>query len=758
MTRLARFLLASLLLAAAGPALAQDSFAPRRLPPPVVKVPPEERPVEITRYALDVQVRGLLAETTATIVVRNPNARQLEGELEFPLPDDATVSGYALDIAGRMVDGVVVGKDRARVVLETERRQRQDPGLVEHVRGNAFRTRIFPLPANGSRTVAITWVSALSVRGDEAVARIPLPASELPALELRVVVDAGASVEPELGGFGNFTLTKWEGQRKAEARFSNVTPGDDLLVRLPRLPATLVATERTGDESFVAISDAPRDLPAAAPAGSPRRVAVAWDASGSRTPDGIARGKGWLLELAKLWPGTTFDVVVFRDVPDPPRVCESAEALARLLDAIPYDGGTGLAALDLRRAALPSKDDELWLLSSDGLGTVGEGVPASGDVPVIAGVGETGRDLPLLRLLAARTGGDVVDLTLLDSPAAAARAANPPIALLRAEAAPGVLDDVQILQGDGRSTVLARLRAAGEVTLVYGNAGKVVRRSKVRVDLADAPKGGVVARAWAGAHAADLSVFPDANREELIRLGQRYRLVTPETSLLVLERLDQYLRHRIEPPASWPELRDQWLAATKGRAQQEIARGRDHLETVVAEWRKRVDWWERKVELPAKKKGARRNGVAELELADGVEGGVEGGVRGGGAGRSSGRIVRPTPVGTAAATAEADAGHRRAATGGDAADEERGGAERGHHCYWRDAGCRCHFDNDWREPRLASSEPELQRCRDAKGRGSRSRTLGRFILLRHHPLRSRHPVAPGDQGGSAGRGLRRLPP
>ncbi len=54
------------------------------------------------------------------------------------------MAGYALDIGGRMVDGVGVTKEKARVVLETEMRRRVDPGLVEHVRGNVFRTRIFP--------------------------------------------------------------------------------------------------------------------------------------------------------------------------------------------------------------------------------------------------------------------------------------------------------------------------------------------------------------------------------------------------------------------------------------------------------------------------------------------------------------------------------------------------------------------------------------------------------------------------------------
>ena len=42
----------------------------------------------------------------------------MEGDLYFPLPEGATVSGYALDIEGRMIDGVAVEKHKGRQVFE----------------------------------------------------------------------------------------------------------------------------------------------------------------------------------------------------------------------------------------------------------------------------------------------------------------------------------------------------------------------------------------------------------------------------------------------------------------------------------------------------------------------------------------------------------------------------------------------------------------------------------------------------------------
>jgi Ca-activated chloride channel homolog len=109
----------------------------------------------------DVTVTGLGARTRATLVFRNDLGRVLDGELVFPLPEGALISGFALDVNGRMADGVVVEAQEARIAFETEVRRAVDPGLVEWVRGNNFRTRVFPIPARGRRpsrsSTSPTW-------------------------------------------------------------------------------------------------------------------------------------------------------------------------------------------------------------------------------------------------------------------------------------------------------------------------------------------------------------------------------------------------------------------------------------------------------------------------------------------------------------------------------------------------------------------------------------------------------------------------
>ncbi|MEK7412974.1 MAG: VIT domain-containing protein, partial [Planctomycetota bacterium] len=559
------------------------------LPPPTIKLPPNEQPIRLDRCAMKAQVRGVVAEVTTTLVFANPNGRALAGELEFPLPDGATICGYALDVNEQMVDGVLVSRERARVVLETESRRGIDPGLVEHVRGNVFRTRIFPLPAHGKRTVMVTWAAPLAMTAKEAALRLPLPRALLPILDINVDIAAGGVV-PEISGFGNLSLTKWENRHHAEAHLTNVTPGDDLLIRLPRLPKTITQIEERRGEHFAIICDDPQLEVLAAPA--PRRLAVAWDASGSTTDAASTRGRNFLKSLLARFPGLTLDVVVFRDKPEAARTFTDAAALDAFLAATPRDGATGLAALDLSANGMPTRSDSGWLLISDGLGTWGGTLPTCGTVAVTCLVAEPIRDTAVLRLIAERSGGQVIDLTTATAENAVDLIAKPVVTLARVDAAAGVLADVHQEWLGGRAVVMAKILTDGDATLVYRRAGTEFARTVAHVRKADATAGTAVARAWAGAQAAELAISLDTNRSALLNLGRTYGIVTAGTSLLVLERLDQYLRHGVEPPASLPAMREQWATALKNRQGEFDQRRISQQDRLLSMWENRVAWWE----------------------------------------------------------------------------------------------------------------------------------------------------------------------
>ncbi|URC13276.1 VIT domain-containing protein [Flavobacterium sp. B183] len=118
--------------------------------------------VRMNKLFVNVKVVGNIAYTTAEMHFFNSGTRQMEAELIFPLPENVSVSRYAIDINGKIREAVPVNKNKGKQVFEAIEYRRVDPGLLEKVDGNNFRTRIYPLLPNGERTVIIGYEEELS--------------------------------------------------------------------------------------------------------------------------------------------------------------------------------------------------------------------------------------------------------------------------------------------------------------------------------------------------------------------------------------------------------------------------------------------------------------------------------------------------------------------------------------------------------------------------------------------------------------------
>ena len=155
-------LIGMMLLVGSSACLAQ-SKSEMPLPPVVFRptaVRADEKPVVVETEAKIAADNGLFRRVETTITFTNPNGRAFEGELEFPVPEGATVCGYRLEVDGSMVPGVVVAKEEARVAFENEKRKGVDPGIVEHVKGRVWKTRIYPLMPGVPRKARVDYIVA----------------------------------------------------------------------------------------------------------------------------------------------------------------------------------------------------------------------------------------------------------------------------------------------------------------------------------------------------------------------------------------------------------------------------------------------------------------------------------------------------------------------------------------------------------------------------------------------------------------------
>jgi len=578
----------------------------------VVKVKKQDKELsqrlDLATLKVEARVLGFIAETWMSMSFRNPYGRVLAGDLYFPLPEGSTVSGYALDINGVMVDGVVVEKHRARQVYETIVRQGIDPGLVEHVKGNTFKTRVFPIPAKGRRTIAVKYLSDLTHHGAGAKYRLPLSFNrKVDDFSLRVeVVKPGAKPTLAERPVDGLEFTRWRESYIAEKTARNVRLDKDLSITVPNTARNRVLVEKAPDGNvYFCINDFPKDprtgKATAAPA--PKRIRILWDASASRGKTAhqaeLDLLQAWLASLGKA--PVTVDLVLFRNEAGKPErfVVRNGDAggLIKRLGTVVYDGGTQMAVISSGAGARP----DCTLLFTDGLSNFGKEEPGDLPGPLFVISGDTAANHPFLHYLAARTGGAYLNLSRLSAKDAVARIGRTPYTFASADADRGVNETYPKLQRpvSGRFTLVGRLDARqAKVGLNYALGGRVRDRSQFTVALADASRGDLLRRYWAQTKLADLVIRPRKNADQIKRLGKTHGIVTPGTSLLVLDSLDQYVRYRVRPPKSLPKMRAKWEDIVEKRGRQEEKDEKAKLERIVKLWQQRVKWWQTEFKYP----------------------------------------------------------------------------------------------------------------------------------------------------------------
>ncbi len=550
------------------PLAAQETMLPM-LPPrePLIFIvshkTEQDQAIAIAEASVNVRLAGALAETTVTLVLRNPNSRAMEGDLSYPLPPDATLQGYALDVNGRMVDGVPVPRQKARVAFEEEQRKGIDPGLAEWAGGNRFKTRVSPIPAHGQRTITLRYTTMVQQNGAASSYRLPLDFDKVGVFRLRMEALTREQPQVQPSGLGNLSFAPWQNHFVLEREWKELALKEDLVIDLPQGMAEAAAVEQHEGQYYLARLIAAPQGQAILP--TPDVVDLVWDASGSMEKVDVAP----VLECLKLYFAARADkpatvrLTVLRDTAEPVREFRveqgDATELVRALQALNYDGATG----DM--SSVLASDSPLRLLVTDGNVNFSDKEDAPAGGLTYAFVASSGVDKGALR----RWG--VTPIDLLSQTPQQALTAIPSVKLVGVEldgqpwkealtnAPAGVVEGSLLLTG---------ILPAGqhEVVVIFRTA-EGEQRVTFPVDTAGAQEGRLNRFFYARNKLAALLAEPESPaREVLLRqLGEEYGMVTPGTSLLVLENLEQYLRHEVRPPACCPELRTRYDAAIAER-------------------------------------------------------------------------------------------------------------------------------------------------------------------------------------------------
>lgn len=166
----------SLLFAIAAGAAAQGVIVPgpcNRCPilPRLVVLP---RALPIKSIKVDTKISSQVATTHVEQIFRNDTEATLEGTYFFPIPEQASITEFAIWDGDRRLVGEVRSREEARRIYDEIVRRQRDPGLLEYAGKNLFQASIFPIPPHSDKKLELTYSQILRAESGTVSYRYPL--------------------------------------------------------------------------------------------------------------------------------------------------------------------------------------------------------------------------------------------------------------------------------------------------------------------------------------------------------------------------------------------------------------------------------------------------------------------------------------------------------------------------------------------------------------------------------------------------------
>ena len=573
----------------------------------------EAEKVKMSQLLVNVKVIGNIAYTTAEMHFFNSGTRQMEAELIFPLPENVSVSRYAIDINGKMREAVPVNKNKGKQVFEAIEHRRVDPGLLEKVDGNNFRTRIYPLMPNGERIVIIGYEEELSAFDKnnlsyQLVSRYP---KKLDKFQIRVSV-TGSSTEPRIAERtgSKMSFSKWNQSFEASIEKENYQPAEKMLFEIPiQNNAPGVLMQDVGGQYYFygnAFIEGNKTVKKA-----PNSIGLIWDNSLSCQNRDLKKELDLLEAYFQKIKNTkiTLYFLNYNFEKQKEFVISNGNwsELKTVLENTKYDGGTRFSQINF-------ENQDEYLFFSDGLSSLSENVLPKTKRTVYTITSSVSADFAFLNYSSMQRRGNFINLNQLNVENALDKLVNNNLKFL------GIKENFTVtdlfpMEGASVSGSFSfsgiSLNPKNEITLLFGYNNETVLERKITLDASVQSANDVnIEKLWAQKKIANLELQYAKNAEEIELSGKKYGIITKNTSLIVLEDIRDYIMYDIIPPA---ELRTEFDRIKKQEHDTNLAKQKNNWENIDSYFEGLNSWWKKDIKYVAPKvlpKSKKKKGVA----------------------------------------------------------------------------------------------------------------------------------------------------
>lgn len=573
--------------------------------------------IQLKSVKTQVEIINGLAETTLEMQLYNPNQRQLEGTLEFPLQEGQQITALALDINGEMRDAVPVPKAKGQQVFEAIERRNIDPALLEQTQGNNFKLRVYPIPAQGTRTVRIRYQETLSQNAQGKLYRLPLQFANTVSHYELTILGKGLEAAPQSQQL-NFK-PKADNTYIAELKNPKFNQFKYIDVSIPAPKNAQIFTQHLNNSDYfyaeipVVEFTQKRQLP--------QHIGILWDASLSAQQRDLQSELALLESYFQHVQNADIELTLLRQRASTPIRFKVQNGdwreLKKYLQNIVYDGATNLS--DWKN----NNTIQEYLLFSDALENYGtQTAPQLKAQQRLYSIQANANLLnhQTLRQLAEKNHGQYLHWSTPEEfKQAQYNLIHDRSRLLEVQGngvsdlhIPSYFPENGIVRVFGRYTPLIGEQAQLQLKLQNGR-----QVQETRLAFKNASSSQQIAALWAKEKIAELLTQPTLNEQKIQALGQQFNIVTPNTSLIVLENISDYIQYDIQPPTSLKAEFDQAIQQKKESLQQKQQHA---LTESIQAYQEHQEWWETdfpktKLKKPLFRRAESQNNAPVVEVA-----------------------------------------------------------------------------------------------------------------------------------------------
>ena len=550
--------------------------------------------VKMSQLIINIKIVGNIAYSTAEMHFFNSGQKQMEAALLFPLPEGVSVSRYAIDINGKIREAVPVNKNKGKQVFEAIEHRNVDPGLLEKVEGNNFKTRIYPVMPKGERIVIIGYEEVLqffdkSNLSYQFLSKYP---QAIEKFEVKIAVLGNAGTASIVNENNDANILSWTPTNQTSFTKINYQPSEKWTVKIPvqnNVPNVVMQT--VNDQYFFYINTDIENNKIQKKI--PSSIGIIWDNSLSCKTKDLKKELALLDGYFALIKNTTVTLYLLNYTFSKEEVFVIKngdwKALRNKLQNTIYDGGTRFSQINY------AAHDE-YLFFTDGLSSLSSNALPLTKKPVYTISSSISSDYAFLNYYALQSGANFINLNQFDVPNALDKLVNQNLRFLGIKEN-NLVSEIYPMKGTpvsgGFNAAGISLKANNKIVLLFGYGENAILEKEIVLNATKNVAIGVsIEKLWAQKKIANLEMQYEKNAEEIEILSKRYGIITQNTSLIVLENISDYMAYDIIPPI---ELRAEYDRMVKAQRQSRLAQQKNIWNNIDNYFNELFAWWKKDI-------------------------------------------------------------------------------------------------------------------------------------------------------------------